>query len=77
MTRDFNACENKGCPGIMETTRITCGADSGSEERCNKCGRTVEHGWGGARVRYAGRCQLIDGCALPSEHKTDCVVPGY
>jgi len=55
MDQPWNTCENDGCDGTMETVRITCGADAGSEEMCNKCGRTVEHGWGGSRVKYAGR----------------------
>lgn len=53
--RPWNACDNQWCDGIMQTISITCGADSGSKEMCNKCGRTVEHGWGPPRVRYPGR----------------------
>jgi hypothetical protein len=75
-TPRLNVCENKGCDGTMRTTRVTCGRDSGSETRCNKCGRTVEYGWCGSRVLYDGRCQASEGRALQGGHPDDCLIPG-
>lgn len=55
--KSWNSCENEWCDGTMEDIRITCGAEAGVEEECNKCGRRTESmsGFVGHRVLFEGR----------------------